>query len=276
MIKNMIELRSFEDFCLATKEGNNQLILPDIDKYFSYDFFDEKIKKYKRKTLRQYTPRYIMDKLGRNEDNSDNQYMHYYLQKKYKNELSVLSFNFHTGDSEKVSELLTRLDSSKINMIPIKFSSHFNPHISVLIINPMIKSIEYYNTICGIGSIKEEVYDELEKLLPDYTIYKKAPLYFQKTNGYDMLCETWICFITECRLLNQGLSHLEFINNMENILNLYPSLLEIIRNDELEKTKYRGNYVFNVFNKYFWYSEVIASYALYFEHEILDLYLENK
>lgn len=254
--------------------GDNHLILPDIDKYFSDDFYEQKNEKYNQ-SGRRYTPEYIMEKLGRNQDNLDNQYLHYYLQKKYSDVLNVSFLNFHNNDFTKVSELLSTLDFSKINMIPIKFKSDYNPHISVLIINPMIKSIEYYNTLCSIGNINDSVFDELNRLLPDYTINKSSELYFQNMDGYDMLCEFWICFITECRLLNQRLSHLEFITNMKNIFNFYPSLLENKRVMEQyleEKPKLKKNKSYRQFlKKTYWYSEIISAYALYFESEIINL-----
>ena len=254
--------------------GNNHLILPNIDKYFNDNFYDQKNEKYNQ-SGRRYTPEYMINKLGRNKDNLDNQYLHYYLQKKYNDSLNVYFLKFYTTDISKVSDVISSLDFSKINMIPIRYESPYNPHISLLIINPFIKSIEYYNTLCGIGNLKDIIYNELHKYLPDYSIYGSSELYFQTTDGPDMLCEFWICFITECRILNKTLNHINFNLNMKNIFEFYLTLYEQKKDleqyiEDNPKKKKNRDYK-KMMKKTYWYSEIISSYALYFEYEIINL-----
>jgi len=248
-----------------------EIHIPDISKYFTDKYFTEKRDKYLTNG-RQYHPLYFFKKLKRDVNNSNNQYLHYYLQKKYKNKLNVMYDGIDTKKSSinDIEKLIKMYDPTKINIIPIK-STGYDPHISIVLINPFTKTIEYYNTLCVLGKPSDCIFKKIGELLPDFTMHKSAELVYQRVSGRDMLCELWICFITECRILNSNSTYDVFITNMKKINTFYEYVITERKNiADLIKEKHKHNFPCDILGDYHWYAEIISTYALYFEHEIID------
>ena len=149
------------------------------------------------------------------------------------------------SDMDNIETVLTDMDRSKINMIPVIFISKEN-HISIVLTNPFTKTIEYYNTF-PVGNISTFNYDKIHKHFHDYTKMPITNLPYQQPS-VDLLCELWVCFITECRILNCYMSGNDFISNMINITTKIP-------------------YNFH------WYIIIISIYFLYYEYEVIIQYI---